>query len=95
MDLYLYHGRKAKDEQLEDWGFEGPVLHEVKGFHCTYLQTYRVVFNNEAAMEAAKALTGRRSWDTHALEMSLEEDMVKTEVADIASWYGDWGFNAI
>jgi len=36
MYLKLFHGREHWDEQMEDWGFEGPIF-VVKGFvHSTY-----------------------------------------------------------
>lgn len=41
MELHLFHGRNSPDEQLEDWGFEGPTL-RIWGFHVTYNATFRV-----------------------------------------------------
>ncbi len=39
MPLYieLFHGRKSPDEQLEDWGTQGPVLGPFDYVHMVYL----------------------------------------------------------
>lgn len=38
MSIYieLLHGRHTPDEELEDWGFNGPVLGPFPFFHTTY-----------------------------------------------------------
>lgn len=36
LSLRLFHGRNHPDEQLEDWGFDGPVLGPLDGIHLTY-----------------------------------------------------------
>ena len=35
--LHLYHGRKDPDENLEDWGSEGPVIGPLAYVHTTYM----------------------------------------------------------
>lgn len=35
--LYLYHGRHAADEHLDDWGFEGPTIGPLDHVHVTYM----------------------------------------------------------
>lgn len=37
--LHLYHGRNSPDEQLSDWGFDGPTL-KIDWFHVTYMTTF-------------------------------------------------------
>lgn len=34
--LHLFHGRDTPDEELEDWGFDGPVLGPFQYLHLTY-----------------------------------------------------------
>ena len=34
--LRLFHGRNEPDEQLDGWGFDGPVLGPISSFHVTY-----------------------------------------------------------
>jgi hypothetical protein len=38
MSIYiqLFHGRHTADEELDDWGFDGPVLGPFPWFHVTY-----------------------------------------------------------
>lgn len=43
-DLYihLFHGRKTPDEELDDWGSDGPVIGPLRYVHGTYMSTLRV-----------------------------------------------------
>lgn len=34
--VQLFHGRSHPDEELDDWGFNGPVLGPYEWFHITY-----------------------------------------------------------
>jgi hypothetical protein len=38
MSIYieLFHGHHSPDEQIEDWGFDGPILGPFPYFHITY-----------------------------------------------------------
>jgi hypothetical protein len=40
--LQLYHGRQDPKEQLDDWGFEGPILGPFPFVHMTYMTTISV-----------------------------------------------------
>ncbi len=35
--LRLYHGRATADEQMEDWGSDGPVIGPLVSIHVTYM----------------------------------------------------------
>jgi hypothetical protein len=35
--LRLYHGRATPDEQMEDWGSDGPVIGPLASIHVTYM----------------------------------------------------------
>ena len=37
LSVRLFHGRKHPDEQLDDWGFDGPCIGPVSSVHLTYL----------------------------------------------------------
>jgi hypothetical protein len=39
--LKLLHGRNRADENLDEWGFNGPTFGPLDWFHITYLQTFR------------------------------------------------------
>ncbi|MBR1173877.1 hypothetical protein JQ617_07920 [Bradyrhizobium sp. KB893862 SZCCT0404] len=90
-ELYLIHGRNNPEQSMDNWGFDGPRLQGVTGLHQTYGNAARVVFADDAAMEAARALTGWDVWDECQLEMRWHDDMVVTNTTDGPSYYGDWG----
>lgn len=74
-DLVLLHGRHDRDQEMKDWGFNGPVLRNVAWVHWTY-GTMNVAFTSRAAAEAAAEQTGWHWFDEHVLEMTVDEDMV-------------------
>ncbi len=47
--IHLFHGRKTPDEQLEDWGHDGPVLGPFPFAHITYNTDIKL--DNEAFHE--------------------------------------------
>jgi hypothetical protein len=103
MDLYMSHGRLNPNGtgsdiygvEIDDWGFEGPRLHGVIGFHCTYGLdgTFAVYFESAEACEAAQALTGWDWWDDRALLLQTEEDCVRiyNNERKRFEYFGDWG----
>ena len=42
--LGLFHGRHEPREEMEDWGFDGPMIGPLKWFHTTYACTLRIAF---------------------------------------------------
>lgn len=52
-DLYihLFHGRKTPDEELDDWGSDGPVIGPLRYVHGTYMSTLRVGCANHDVLE--------------------------------------------
>lgn len=42
--LKLLHGRCPSDQELDDWGDDGPWIGPLKWFHCTYLSTFCLGF---------------------------------------------------
>jgi hypothetical protein len=83
MKLRLYYGRITPELEMDDRGFEGPILSGVDGIIWTY-GVPRVFFDNEK-LNKAKDLTG---WDElgDALEMRIYEDLIKTK----EGYFGDW-----
>lgn len=71
-DLYirLWHGRMAVDEQLDDWGFDGPVIGPFLYAHITYMDGVKVAMEREAFIKAFPELdasvhsTGHTPGDT-------------------------------
>ena len=40
--LYLTHGRNHPSDELNDWGFDGPILGPIDGIHVTYQHHIRI-----------------------------------------------------
>ena len=38
--LHLFHGRNSPEEELHDWGFEGPYFGPLDYFHITYITRF-------------------------------------------------------
>jgi hypothetical protein len=100
-ELYLLHSRTRLDEDLEDWGFQGPRLQEVDGIHVTY-GNINIHFASEAAMLAAQQLTGWDRFGDTALSLCMAEDCVdvrgfsghdnhKNPLTGATVYFGDWG----
>jgi len=85
MNIHLFHGRNTLDEDMEDWGFDGPAL-KCEAVSFTYLTTITVHFSNQDDYLKAKELTGWKEWGELVLEAELKDDML---VAN-GKYYGDW-----
>ena len=46
--LELYHGRKDPEQNMEDWGFDGPIIGPLEHMTFTYMNVIRVFFKNKA-----------------------------------------------
>jgi len=42
MYLRLYHGRTDPDQQMDDWGFDGPTFGPISCYVQTYCGTFRI-----------------------------------------------------
>lgn len=111
MDFYMYHGRTDPDgppqtltkysdrveyHDVDDWGFDGPRLTGVKGFHCTYGSDgeFNLWFESDSAADAAQKLTGWPFYDTAALTVLFDSrhSLVKIHTRDNEiHYFGDWG----
>jgi hypothetical protein len=93
-DLYLHHGRKTIDESLDDWGPNGPTLHNVIGIHQTYGAGPNVYFTDKPSADKAHALTAWEEWDDNALTMKWQDGLVVVTQESTTMLYGDWGLIA-
>lgn len=112
MDLYMFHGRTDPNGgpetktvnsdgtidycAVDDWGFDGPRLKGVVGFHCTYGHSgnFNVYFESNDAMRIAHALTGWSIWCDDALTADFEPDGTLLKIAPeggTIEYFGDWG----
>jgi len=78
--LKLLHGRCPSDEEVEDWGEEGPWIGPLNWFHCSYLSTFGLGF---AGGEEYCAPPDKSSLPA---PMYFAEDMIYYE----NMFYGDW-----
>ena len=46
--IRLFHGRNSVDQELEDWGEDGPVLGPFDGIHTTYHHHIRPVVKGDS-----------------------------------------------
>lgn len=109
MDFYMLHGRTAPDgppqsiddkgnvTDIDDWGFDGPRLGGVVGFHCTYGASghWNLWFDEPTSADIAQALTGWERWDDCALTVRFSDDGTLVAIRDRDynrdHFFGDWG----
>lgn len=89
--LGLFHGRKKPDEELDDWGFNGPVIGPLEFVHTTYASEVKIEFKTMADFEryfpeeAKRRREGGLFGDPSA-QLSIHEDMLVFE----GEYFGDW-----
>lgn len=83
--LLLIHGRSPYDQELEDWGSDGPWIGPIKWFHCTYLKTFSLGFMNGDEYLATAPVNGIPA------PIYFFEDMIYFD----GIYYGDWELQAI
>jgi len=88
--LTTMHGRLNPEQDMEDWGFNGPIIECIIASHSTYGHMNLFFASIEAAQKAHE-LTGWEWFDDNALEMRFEGDMLLLRPKDAPpAWYGDW-----
>lgn len=78
--LGLFHGRVDPKQQMDDWGFQGPMIGPLRWVHTTYTKNIRIEF--ESASDAPLFFNAHRV--EHFLE--IDGDMLVFE----KKYYGDW-----
>lgn len=86
--LRLIHGRRDPNQEMDDWGFDGPDIDHVEWLHVTYNATFNLGFATEEAARAAQELTGWESWDENCLAIPFIEGLV--HVPKLGAYFGDW-----
>jgi len=86
--IQLFHGRHTPNEELEDWGFEGPILGPFPYFHITY--GCDVKLGDDPIIIAGKELEYFPLWDKDGFidflggyygDMSIiSEDVIKDDL---------------
>ena len=49
--LRLFHGRNSPDQDMEDWGFDGPTIGPLEFVHVTYLCDLKFAMPYDTAAE--------------------------------------------
>ena len=49
--LHLFHGRNSVDEDMDDWGFDGPVIGPLDYVHVTYMCDVKAACSYAVALE--------------------------------------------
>jgi hypothetical protein len=80
--LALFHGRRRPDEEMDDWGFNGPLLGPLEWVHTTYALNIRVKFARK--VDEAAYFSKPEYPDAHDLIMA--DDMI----VYANRYYGDW-----
>ena len=95
--LGLFNGRDNIDDELDDWGFNGPMIGPITACHTTYNSNVRVAFNSPALithffpeeydtplMQACM----ENNWEgfIHWAFLSVKEDCIEYQ----GKYYGDW-----
>jgi hypothetical protein len=85
MALYLdlYHGRKDPNEDMDGWGFDGPLIGPLEHVHITYMDTFRIFFK---AFKVARACGFE---DIEDIWMENKGDLIKFQ----GNYYGDWSIS--
>lgn len=90
MKLTLTHGRDDPNEDMDDWGYEGPTIFCVKSVQQMYAHRFIVTFQNDSSRDEAQRLTGWPKWEETSLEMLRRDDLIEVcEAGKPAKYFGD------
>ncbi len=79
--LKLFHGRKHPDEELDDWGEDGPVFGPLPFVHTTYGNHIKMGYGHNP--ESATRLP---DYEAVFCELHVIGDLLYYD----GMWYGDW-----
>lgn len=77
--LHLFHGRNSPDEDMDDWGFNGPTIGPLNYVHTTYCNHVKFEFLSDEDAEIF-------GLDPDFGELNIVEDLIVYE----GKYYGDW-----
>lgn len=89
MKLVLLHGRDYPDQDMDNWGYNGPHLEGVKYVHSVY-GNLTIGFKSLKEAQTAHELTGWPYFDEAVLEITFHEDLVLCRSKNGNQYYGDW-----
>ncbi len=96
--LHLFHGRNAVEEEMEDWGFDGPNIGPLDYVHGTYMTDLKIAMTDEVCakffpeewerVEAFRAAHLGQVTIGYALDYRIET--VDGMIVHDGKYYGDW-----
>jgi hypothetical protein len=90
MKLTLTHGRNDPNKDMDDWGYEGPTIFNVKEMHQMYAHRFIVTFKDISSRDEAQRLTGWSKWEEASLEMLRCNDLIEVnEEGKAPQYFGD------
>jgi hypothetical protein len=95
--LYIsfFHGRDTVDEDMDDWGYDGPTVGPLRWWHTTYTFNMRgefvnkedaVFYTDAGVMEKIKCYNSTVEHYNECFEFVTKEDMALIG----GKYYGDW-----
>jgi hypothetical protein len=80
MYLKLLHGRESADEEMNDWGSDGPWIGPLKWFHCTYLSDIGFGFTGGEELTTL----------SHSIDVPFPIYLCQGMIYYDGMYYGDW-----
>ena len=80
--LALLHGREYPQQQMSDWGFDGPLIGPLEWCHTTYATHVRIKFS----VEEDEGLYFEEACFPDAQDIFIHEDLITYD----GKFYGDW-----
>lgn len=93
MYLRLFHGRNSPDEQLDDWGFEGPEIGPLQYAHTTYASDVKLEFldvEDHDKFFLREVCGYNRNTEEVSFSEFAELDIAHGMVVYDGKYYGDW-----
>lgn len=89
--LHLFHGRNSPEQDMEDWGFDGPFIGPLQLVRSTYNNELELTFDNVEDHDRffLREVIARSSLDcfySQVGNLKIISDVVEYE----GKYYGDW-----
>lgn len=78
--LTLFHGRDTPEEEMDDWGYDGPIIGPFKWCHITYCTTFNFGF------------VGDEDGTGPTTVVTITKDSL---ILFDGKYYGDWEFQLL
>lgn len=86
MKLRLFHGRHKPEQNLEDWGFDGPLIQGIQDISWTY-GNLRLHFKDKTSWLEARNQTGWDGMGDWSLDVAQKDDLIVTKDGYFGDFY--------